>query len=207
MADEKSVNDDNVVNSQSITELLFGSPLNTILTVVIAFLVYKLIRGRTKRNNEETEEEVFKFPDPLPKHDMTLDELKNYDGKGADKRICIAILGKVYDCTKGYRFYGPGGPYAPLAGHDATRALAQFDVEVVKEEWDDVSDLTPYQMSSVSEWMEQFSERYDYIGRLVKDVSEKNDSIGDEEEEGSESEVKEDAKDEASLSDNTANEQ
>jgi len=207
MADEKSVNDDNVVNSQSITELLFGSPLNTILTVVIAFLVYKLIRGRTKRNNEETEEEVFKFPDPLPKHDMTLDELKNYDGKGADKRICIAILGKVYDCTKGYRFYGPGGPYAPLAGHDATRALAQFDVEVVKEEWDDVSDLTPYQMSSVSEWMEQFSERYDYIGRLVKDVSEKNDSIGDEEEEGSESEVKEDAKDEASPSDNTANEQ
>jgi predicted heme/steroid binding protein len=36
---------------------------------------------------------------------MTLDELKNYDGKGADKRICIAILGKVYDCTKGLNNY------------------------------------------------------------------------------------------------------
>jgi len=114
---------------------------------------------------------------------MTLDELKNYDGKGADKRICIAILGKVYDCTKGHRFYGPGGPYAPLAGHDATRALAHFDVEAVKEEWDDVSDLTPYQMSSVNEWKEQFSERYDYVGRLVRDSSEKQDSIGEEDEE------------------------
>jgi membrane-associated progesterone receptor component len=61
--------------------------------------------------------------------------------------------------------------------------LAHFDVEAVKEEWDDVSDLTPYQMSSVNEWMEQFSERYDYVGRLVRDVSEKSDPIGDEEEE------------------------
>lgn len=56
-------------------------------------------------------------------------------------------------------------------------------MEAVKEEWDDVSDLTPYQMSSVNEWMEQFSERYDYVGRLVRDVSEKSDPIGDEEEE------------------------
>ena len=56
-------------------------------------------------------------------------------------------------------------------------------MEAVKEDWDDVSDLTPYQMSSVNEWMEQFSERYEYVGRLVRDVSEKNDSIGDEDEE------------------------
>jgi len=170
--------------SQSLVSLLFGSPVNTVLTLVIGFLVYKLIsRGRQRRNRSDSEEEVFKLPEPLPKHDMTLDELKNYDGKGADKRICIAILGKVYDCTKGHRFYGPGGPYAPLAGHDATRALAHFDVEAVKEEWDDVSDLTPYQMSSVNEWKEQFSERYDYVGRLVRDSSEKQDSIGEEDEE------------------------
>lgn len=53
-------------------------------------------------------------------------------------------------------------------------------MEAVKDEWDDVSDLTPYQMSSVNEWIEQFSERYDYVGKLVKDVSEKTDSLGDE---------------------------
>jgi len=195
-------------STQSITQLLFGSPINTILTVIIAFLIYKLIRGRTKRNNDETESDVFKLPEPLPKHDMTLEELRKYDGNGPDKRLCIAILGKVYDCTKGYRFYGPGGPYAPLAGHDATRALAQFDVEVVKEEWDDVSDLTPYQMSSVNEWMEQFSERYDYIGKLVKDVSEKSDPIEDEEEGESESESKEsEEKDAIKTETNTTKEQ
>lgn len=40
------------------------------------------------------------IPDPLPKHDMTLEELRKYDGKGPDKRVCIAILGRVYDCSK-----------------------------------------------------------------------------------------------------------
>lgn len=40
------------------------------------------------------------IPDPLPKHDMTLEELRKYDGKASDKRVCIAILGRVYDCTK-----------------------------------------------------------------------------------------------------------
>lgn len=45
--------------------------------------------------------ETFKIPPPLPKRDMTLEELRKYDGKGEDGRICIAILGKVYDCSKG----------------------------------------------------------------------------------------------------------
>jgi len=192
MSDQINNQEEEVVSaqqeSQSLTQLLFGSPINAVLTLVIAFLVYKLLKGRAKRNNNESEIESYPIPEPLPKHDMTLDELKNYNGKGPDRRICIAILGKVYDCTKGHRFYGPGGPYAPLAGHDATRALAHFDVEAVKEEWDDVSDLTPYQMSSVSEWMEQFSERYDLVGKLVRNVSEKTDPIGDEEEDDEEEE-------------------
>lgn len=42
----------------------------------------------------------------------------------------------------------------------------------VKLDWDDVSDLSPSEMSSVEEWKEQFDERYDYIGRLVRSVDE-----------------------------------
>lgn len=37
------------------------------------------------------------------------------------------------------------------------------------DEWDDHSDLSPSQMSSVQEWELQFSERYDFVGKLVKD--------------------------------------
>ena len=45
--------------------------------------------------------EALKLPPPLPKHNVTLSELKKYDGKGEDGRVCVAILGKVYDVTKG----------------------------------------------------------------------------------------------------------
>lgn len=113
---------------------------------------------------------------------MYLTELRTYDGKGEDGRVCVAILGKVYDVTKGRRFYGPEGPYCTFAGRDATRALANFDVNAVKDEWDDHSGLTPSQMSSVQEWEMQFSERYDLVGKLIPDGQSLENEDEDEEE-------------------------
>lgn len=43
---------------------------------------------------------------------------------GASKQILISILGRIYDVTKGSKFYGPGGTYQMFAGHDVTYALA-----------------------------------------------------------------------------------
>lgn len=133
-----------------------------------------------EHDNQSRDE--FELPPPMVKHDMTLEELKQYDGRAQDKRICIAIKGKVYDVTKGYRFYGPNGPYAPLAGHDASRALATFNVNAVKDEFDDLSDLNQTEMSSVNEWEEQFSERYELVGNLVrnKDDIDNDNDINDE---------------------------
>jgi len=161
----------------SLTTLLFGSPLNTVLTVICAYFIYKLLKGNS--NTGSTPSEAIKLPPPLPKHNVPLSELHKYDGKGEDGRVCVAILGKVYDVTKGSRFYGPEGPYSTFAGRDATRALATFDVVAVKEEWDQHDDLTPSQMSSVQEWEIQFSERYDFVGKLVKDGEEGEDDVSD----------------------------
>jgi len=99
---------------------------------------------------------------------MTMEELKKYDGRGEDGRVCLAVLNKVYDVSKGYRFYGPNGPYSTFAGRDATRALATFDVNAAKDDYDDYSNLTPSERSSVEEWQMQLSERYDYVGKLIR---------------------------------------
>ena len=49
---------------------------------------------------------------PIPrmkKRDMTLSELRKYDGiNNPEGRVLVAVLGKIYDCTRGKRFYGPG---------------------------------------------------------------------------------------------------
>ena len=50
---ETNAKTENVVtetSAQSLVALLFGSPINTVLTIIIAFLIYRLIRGRTRRN-------------------------------------------------------------------------------------------------------------------------------------------------------------
>lgn len=45
--------------------------------------------------------EVKNYPPPLPKHDMTVSELRQYDGTSEDGRICIAINRKIFDVSKG----------------------------------------------------------------------------------------------------------
>ncbi|KAF7496480.1 Membrane-associated progesterone receptor component 2 [Sarcoptes scabiei] len=146
----KSTNE-NVVTAGSVLDAL--NLTNTILALLIIYVLYKVFGPRKK--SEEVRRLV--IPDPLPKHDMTLEELRKYDGKGPDKR---------------YDYYGPDGAYSTFAGRDASRALAKFDVMAVKDEWDDITDLSPSEMSSVTEWNEQFQEKYDYVGRLVRSEEE-----------------------------------
>jgi membrane-associated progesterone receptor component len=153
-----------------------ASPLNIFLTAICIGLVYLIYKSA--KDKKETKSEFRKELEPLPRGDMTLGELRKYDGKSNEEgRILMAVNREIYDVTKGSRFYGPEGPYATLAGHDATRALALFAVDAVKDEWDDYSDLNVSQMSTVNEWLEQFKEKYDYVGKLVRTEAEKSTPV------------------------------
>ncbi|XP_053214252.1 membrane-associated progesterone receptor component 1-like [Panonychus citri] len=174
----------------SLQETFLSSPFNIFLTVICAFLIYRLWRSSSPQDS--VDRNAIRLPEPLKKHDMDLEELKRYDGKGADGRVCIAINGVVFDCSKSH-FYQPGGPYQSFAGRDATRGLAKFDVTAVSDEWDDHVDLTPSEISSVQEWEMQFRERYEIVGKLVKDltiVTEKKDDIKEKSEEETNDEKK-----------------
>lgn len=170
---------------------IIRSPLNIALLGVITLLVYKIVKSRQN------------IPEPIPpepelpklRKDFTVEELKKYDGKGPDGRILVAVNGKVFDVTKGKRFYGQGGPYSAFGGRDASRGLATFSVVSAKDEYDDLSDLNTMEMDSVREWEMQFKDKYDYVGRLLKPGEEPN-NYSDEEEEGSQQESAEKSKDE-----------
>ena len=57
-----------------------------------------------------------------------------------------------------------------LAGRDGSRALAKMSLDKsdVRDEWDDLSDLTPFQRDSLSEWEMKFQTRYAEVGAVIK---------------------------------------
>lgn len=174
--------DDNVVEvtssflSSLFTDIIY-SPLNLSLLALCIFLLYKIFSsGKTDVTPSPP---VPQLP-PLKRRDMTYQELRQYDGRNEEGRVCVAVNGKVFDVTKGKIFYGPGGPYASFAGRDATRGLATFSVEVPSDDYDDLSDLNSMQMDSVREWEIQFQEKYHYVGRLLKPGEEPTDYSDEE---------------------------
>lgn len=156
------------------------SPANVLLICACLYIVYKLwVRQCEERAPPPPAEP--QLP-PLKRQDFTLEQLKVYDGTDkCDGRVLVAVNYKVFDVTRGKRFYGPGGPYAAFSGKDASRGLATFSVEGVDDHFDDLSDLTPMQMESVREWEAQFTDRYVYIGKLLKPGEKATDYSEDEE--------------------------
>lgn len=152
----------------AIVNQIIYSPMNLALVLVIAFLIYKIIKDRfevPRAGSEKPAEPEL----PRLRRDFTVAELRKFDGTQPDGRVLVAVNGNVYDVTKGKRFYGPGGPYATFAGRDASRNLATFSVSAEdKDDYDDLSDLSAMEMDSVLEWEMQFKEKYILVGKLLR---------------------------------------
>ncbi|KAM7459603.1 hypothetical protein LguiA_036597 [Lonicera macranthoides] len=98
--------------------------------------------------------------------DLTLHQLKQYDGTDPSKPIYVAIKGRIFDVTTGKSFYGPGGAYVMFAGKDASRALAKMskNEEDVTASLDGLSDK---EIGVLNDWEKKFEAKYPIVGRVV----------------------------------------
>lgn len=94
-------NENQTPNNNIFFEIIY-SPVNLLLTLIIAVLVYKVYKSKFSKVAVESPE--------LPKlrKDMTVAELRQYDGTQPDGRVLVAVNGWIFDVTRGRRFYGPG---------------------------------------------------------------------------------------------------
>ena len=90
--------------SSFLSELV-GSPINIALLGVCAYLLYKIFSSKKATEPSAPVEPELK---PLAKRDFTLEQLREYDGRDKEGRILMAVNNKVFDVTRGKRFYGPG---------------------------------------------------------------------------------------------------
>lgn len=98
--------------------------------------------------------------------ELTLNQLKQYDGTDPSKPIYIAVKGRIFNVTTGKSFYGPGGDYSMFAGKDASRALAKMsknDEDVIGS----LHGLTEKELDVLSDWETKFEAKYPIVGTIT----------------------------------------
>ncbi|XP_017105385.2 membrane-associated progesterone receptor component 1 [Drosophila bipectinata] len=158
------------------------TPTNVTLLVVSAIVFYKVVSLTRRRRLPRDQKALGSNPIssdiksnrdcglPALHSDFTVGELREFDGSRHDGRILVAINFNVYDVSNSPHYYGPHGVYPNYAGRDISRNLINFSVESNESaDFDDLSDLSIGQMNILREWDQQYSEKYPYVGKLLRD--------------------------------------
>lgn len=95
---------------------------------------------------------------------FTKEELLKFTGD-SDIRY-LAIIGEVFDVTKGKDHYGKEGGYKFFTGIDGSRAFitGKFDKDGLI---DDIKGLDPQSYLGLKDWLEFYREDYIYVGKVV----------------------------------------
>ncbi|XP_070210922.1 neuferricin-like [Littorina saxatilis] len=96
---------------------------------------------------------------------FTKKELSKYTGENG-RPVYVAIVGQVYDVTRGQKHYGPGGGYNFFAGRDGSKAFVTGDFSE-KGVTDDISGFTNAEILSLDEWKGLYDRDYIYVGKVV----------------------------------------
>ncbi|XP_068159376.1 neuferricin homolog [Drosophila tropicalis] len=98
---------------------------------------------------------------------FTPEQLATYNGENGAP-IYLALLGEVFDVTRGAKHYGTGCSYNFFVGRDASVSFisGEFD-EYDPETADDVLTLKPSDLIGLVTWKDFYAKDYEYKGKLI----------------------------------------
>jgi len=100
---------------------------------------------------------------------ISAEELSSKLGRDGEE-IWLSLLGKVFDVTQGYSYYGPNEGYSFFAGKDATPTFAsgKFNDEGLKA---DIRTFGADELGAIKEWSTFYEdhETYKFVGFLHGD--------------------------------------
>ncbi|GJQ75665.1 hypothetical protein Trydic_g17740 [Trypoxylus dichotomus] len=106
----------------------------------------------------------FHHKEGISKNVFTSEELKLYDGINK-KELYLAVLGNVFDVTKGAQHYGPGKTYNIFIGRDASRNFIDGKFNQ-GDASDDIINLSHKDLLSIHDWLRFYKKEYKKVGIL-----------------------------------------
>jgi membrane-associated progesterone receptor component len=93
---------------QRLLHDIWTSPINLILAALIICLLVKLFLLKRKSSNRSSQNRTPVQLPKMPKCDLTVQELRGYNGIESNGRILTAIYGDIFDVSKRSDLYGIG---------------------------------------------------------------------------------------------------
>lgn len=154
-----------------IFKLQFLAILVAILIGVYYPHILELFRKQVLQYDEKIVDVHYESAEKIQQTEVgqlfTKEELAKYNGEN-DKPIYLALLGRVYDVSKGAKHYGPGCSYSYFAGRDASVSFITGEFEnFVEEEADDVLSLKSSDLLSLHNWQNFYEKDYIFKGKLI----------------------------------------
>ncbi|KAK0549404.1 hypothetical protein OC846_004091 [Tilletia horrida] len=106
---------------------------------------------------------------------MTVERLKDFDGKNESLPLLLAIDRRVYDVSTKRDVYGPGGGYETFSGRDSTRNFALYSTES-KDDGSCIDDLEEKDFQMLAEWRKWFDDHYPLVAVITEKLCEDDDS-------------------------------
>lgn len=160
----------------AVIKRIFNYRLATILILVAVLikLYEKELIGHIYHylDNENGERVAVQFAEAdaltdTPGTLFTPEQLATFNGeKGAS--IYLALLGTVFDVTRGLKHYGPGCSYNFFVGRDASVSFVNGQFEHYDPDTaDDVLSLKSSDLLELAKWQQFYEKEYEYKGKLI----------------------------------------